>query len=556
MLVILFGGVGVALLAAAMSWTANTAALTRRNLDYQEAVYAAEAATEKVLSEMITDYNRLGLSVVQAKLAAYRTRLPSPEEAAAWSKFHFGAPGLDAGQLLVEQATPWTLTALQSQYRGLSGYAATFRVRADARNFMRSPEVAAAVQQEVQFALVPIFQFAIFYNLDLEINPGAHMTIGGRVHGNRNIYCNPNNGVTLTFLNDVTAAGTVFLHKHPDDPFLRGAGTTVFRGRTDSGVMSLNVPIGTPNDPQAVRALIEPPPTGELPTTELGRARFYNTADLLLLVRDTGVEVRGGALTPAKWVNLPWTAVTNFVSTNVTFRDQRENKTVRAVQIDVGRLATWGSAVTNPVRAALGRPISSVYVADLRTAPSGVLPAVRLVNGAELPSGGLTVATPNPLYVLGHYNAPVSSRGTTNTTHTKPAALIADAITILSGSWNDAYSSDAITSRVASDTTVNAAFLAGIVPTTPAGYSGGVENFPRFLENWRGRTLTYNGSMIVLFPSQMATNRWPGTGTVYNPPVRNWHFDLNFLDPAKLPPLCPSVRAVIRGRWQTLAANR
>jgi len=65
-LVILFGGVGVALLAAAMSWTANTAALTRRNLDYQEAVYAAEAATEKVLSEMITDYNRLGLSVVQA----------------------------------------------------------------------------------------------------------------------------------------------------------------------------------------------------------------------------------------------------------------------------------------------------------------------------------------------------------------------------------------------------------------------------------------------------------------------------------------------------------
>jgi len=43
---------------------------------------------------------------------------------------------------------------------------------------------------------------------------------------------------------------------------------------------------------------------------------------------------------------------------------------------------------------------------------------------------------------------------------------------------------------------------------------------------------------------------------VYNAPNRNWHFDLNFLNPDKLPPLCPSVRAVIRGRWQVLAASQ
>jgi len=553
LLVVLFGGVGVAILAAAMSWTAGTASLTRRNLDYQEAVYAAEAATEKVLAEMITDYNRQGVSVVQAKLPTYRLRIPLPEEHPIWARFQFGDP-LQGGDLLVEQATPWTMTALQSQYRGLSGYAATFRVRAAARNTARDPAVAAAVQQEVQFALVPIFQFAIFYNLDLEINPGAAMTIGGRVHGNRDIYCNPNSGVTLRFLNDVTAAGTVYLHKHPDDPVARGLGTTIFQDRSHSGVMTLNVPLGMPNDPLSVRALIEPAPPGELLSSELARARFFNTADLRVVLQDTGVEIRGGSLTTAAGVSLPWTAVTNFISTNATFTDQREAKTVRAVQIDVGKLATWASATTNPIRAALGRPISSLYVADLRSAPSGVLPAVRLVNGATLPANGLTVATPNPLYVQGHYNAPDGYRGTTNTVFTKPAALIADAITILSGNWNDANSSKSISYRPASDTTVNAAFMAGIVPTQPGAYSGGVENFPRFLENWSGRTVTYNGSMIVLFPSQMATNRWPGTGSVYNAPNRNWHFDLNFLDPNKLPPLCPSVRAVIRGRWQTLAA--
>lgn len=554
LLVVLFGGIGVAILAAAMSWTAGTANLTRRNLEYQEAVYAAEAATEKVLAEMITDYNRQGVSVVQAKLPVYRLRVPLPEENPIWSKFQFFHP-LGGDEVGVEQITPWTLTTLQSQYRGLSGYAATFRIRAAARNITREQDVAAAVQQEVQFALVPIFQFAIFYNLDLEINPGAAMTIGGRVHGNQNIYCNPSSGVTLQFLDDVTAAGTVFLHKHPDDPLARGTGTTIFRGRSDSGVMSLNVPIGMPNDPLSVRALIDPPPPGEPLTTELARSRFFNTADLLLILRDTGPEIRGGALTTAAGVSLPWIAVADFVSTNATFSDQREGKTVRTIEVDIARFTSWATAITNPLRAALGRTISSLYVADLRSAPSGVLPAVRLVNGATLPPNGLTVVTPNPLYVRGDYNAPAAHRGTTNTTQTRPAALIADAITILSGNWNDANSSQSISYRPASDTTVNAAFLAGIVPTTPNAYSGGVENFPRFLENWSGRTLTYNGSMIVLFPSTKATNRWPGTGRVYNPPRRNWYFDLNFLNPNKLPPLCPSVRAVIRGRWQTLAAT-
>src|SRR5438477_4381098 len=53
-------------------------------------------------------------------------------------------------------------------------------------------------------------------------------------------------------------------------------------------------------------------------------------------------------------------------------------------------------------------------------------------------------------------------------------------------------------SRIASNTTVNAAIISGIVPTAAAGgdgsYSGGAENFPRFLENWSNATLIYYGS--------------------------------------------------------------
>jgi hypothetical protein len=94
--------------------------------------------------------------------------------------------------------------------------------------------------------------------------------------------------------------------------------------------------------------------------------------------------------------------------------------------------------------------------------------------------------------------------------------------------------------------------LEGIVqsdPTISGDYSGGVENFIRLLENWGG-TLTYNGSIAVLFYSQYATNHWRPTGNYYNAPTRNWSFDLNFKLAAKLPPLTPSIKAMIRGQWQ------
>ena len=175
-------------------------------------------------------------------------------------------------------------------------------------------------------------------------------------------------------------------------------------------------------------------------------------------------------------------------------------------------------------------------------------------NGQTLPSLGLTVTTLNPLYVQGHYNAPAADLGTTNTVNTKPASLVGDAIHVLSTAWNDANAGSDLGSRNANDTTVNAAFLGGIVPSGGGYYSGGVENFPRFLEDWSGNTFTYNGSMVVMFYSTIATAPW-GTSDVYSPPARNWAFDLNFLDASKLPPATPSARALVRGQWTAVKGN-
>ena len=158
------------------------------------------------------------------------------------------------------------------------------------------------------------------------------------------------------------------------------------------------------------------------------------------------------------------------------------------------------------------------------------------------------MATPDPLYVRGDFNTK-DSTGTSSgsdTTHTKPASLVADAVTILSVNWSDVANANSSVGNLhdANSTTVNAAFLVGIVQTTTNSYSGGVENFPRLLENWSGDTLTYNGSMVVLFYSQIATGPLKGTNIYYTPPIRNWAFDNNFMRQIKVPPATPPVGVI------------
>ena len=95
---------------------------------------------------------------------------------------------------------------------------------------------------------------------------------------------------------------------------------------------------------------------------------------------------------------------------------------------------------------------------------------------------------PHPVYIQGHYNCTNSARLGNTEYLLQPSGIDRGrVITILSSAWNDATatSSSSLSSRVPNDTTVNAAFITGIVQTSSTnGYSGGVENLPRFLEDW------------------------------------------------------------------------
>jgi hypothetical protein len=376
---------------------------------------------------------------------------------------------------------------------------------------------------------------------------------------------------SLEFGDAVGVVGHIYTNRNPNDPTGGSKTAPIYDGPHVEHVSSLTLPIGVSNDPTNVIQILGIPPSGEDNRSQLGEQRFYNKADLIVITTNNTVIVEynsnedGSSFASVATNSLAGTNNSGytFVKTNISFYDYREGKQVVGTEIDVGALTNWlatsGATLNNNAQSQLGHPINSVYVSDVRSV-ANKLTAVRMTNGRYLPTAGLTVATPQPLYVKGNYNAPDVTVGSTNTSKTKPASLVSDAITILSSTWDDTWTSaTSLNTRAASDTTVNAAFLAGIVQSVTAGgqghYSGGVENFPRFLESWSSRTLTYNGSMVVMFPSRYATNFWISPGTYYNAPTRSWAFDINFLDPTKLPPCTPQVRKLQRGQWSVVSAN-
>ncbi|MBX3750400.1 MAG: hypothetical protein KF897_09950 [Opitutaceae bacterium] len=58
--------------------------------------------------------------------------------------------------------------------------------------------IVAYTRNDLAVDLVPLFQFAIFYNMDLEFSPGADMVIAGPVHTNGNLIARCQTGFTNT----------------------------------------------------------------------------------------------------------------------------------------------------------------------------------------------------------------------------------------------------------------------------------------------------------------------------------------------------------------------
>jgi hypothetical protein len=166
----------------------------------------------------------------------------------------------------------------------------------------------------------------------------------------------------------------------------------------------------------------------------------------------------------------------------------------------------------------------------------------------------LTIASENPVYVQGNYNATATD---TQAEPNRAAAIIADAVTLLSNNWNDIRSftsPQVIAGRDATDTGYRMAVIGGkgIPFTRPTAWSspqdfgtdGGAHNFLRYLEDWGGDALNYRGSIVSFFTSRQAVGIYKCCVTVYGAPTRGYNFDTDFLIPTLLPPGTPMFRDV------------
>ncbi|MGA3283853.1 MAG: hypothetical protein ABSD57_05270 [Verrucomicrobiota bacterium] len=560
MLTMIMSAIALALLAAAMSWSVGSTRLTYRSIQYNRSVAAAEAATEKVVSQINHDYLSGGEKLVINNLNTYQNTVPTSSNSTYWSTWVFDDGSGHTGQTYVQCTAASNYIVLDSTYAGLKGFVSTYTIVSHARDTASPQDVTAGVLQELQLTSIPIYQHTMYSSGEMEISCGKPFDITGRVHSNGELYVEPDAN-SLTFESSVTAVISILFHRDPLDtrgtPPGTPAGSVVYvhLDQKKSPVPALTLPIGTTNTPEAIREIIEPPPPGEDANSPIGRLRFYNLCDMVLTVSNTSVSATSGNFNGFS-TPIPTNELATFVSTASSFWDAREGKTVLPIDINIGALTAWSLTNSSLRPALLGSNLTSIYVVDRRTLGTN-LNAVRVFNGLQLPPSGLTVATGRPLYVWKDYNQLNSANLlSTNTSTTRPASLVADAITILSDAWQDGNSGSM---HGAAATTVNAAILTGAVETTAGQYSGGMENFPRFLESWTLVEFWYNGSMIKMFPSLYATNVWNGinyTKHYYDPPTRKWAYDANFDDPLKLPPRTPSLLVVNRGKWATVTPGQ
>jgi len=426
------------------------------------------------------------------------------------------------------------------------------------------------------------WQYAIFYNDLLEVNPGAPMTIAGWVHTNNNLYTGYADltfGSKVDYVNDWGNAQWA-----PGDadhssitPASPSWPTNLPPARGDAqlpfGLDPSQVFTNTNANNTGYIELIQPPTSGV--PDPIATQRYYNQADIRILIGAGGAvtmtDNAGNTVSSSSKSGTTdaalYSVFNSAITTGQSIQDDREAATMNITTLDVSKV----TAALSSGGALAGAGLKGiVYVADT-TGSSTVKTGIRLKNGASMPASGLTVVSSNPVYIQGDYNTGrvVNGSGTVisetpaNTNNNgngnnvvsgyteRPCAVLADAINVLSNSWQDSNSTAALGSRNASPTTVNAALVTGIVPTGSGGsgansYSGGAENFPRFLENWSGQTFTYYGSMVELYKSQQSIGYW-GNSNVYNPPNRNWHFDTLFY--TQPPPGSFTVVTYLKQRW-------
>jgi hypothetical protein len=598
--------------AVSFSRSSGTARLAARATDYAEVERTSDGLIEYAYGVWKGDTLQKDRRLTVAEAAALTsTGVPTFPGVTSVPGFalsispadSFGDPATTEGRVLT----------YLSDYPGWKGYSynyvAMVKMKQTSGISANSGTPATAGTKRVfQYTEVPLFQSMYFFEDTLEIYRPAPMIVNGLVHSNSRLLLSGSedqSGVELNMQGYVSYAGgstSTPGYSTTEAPYggLAWSGASLsdmepptYSNGGESAQLSKSQryePLG--NKPATVidtadanpnndgfRELIELPVAGFTDPSEISKRRLSTKAGIIVRINGSTITSANRnanvTVTTQNGTTLTATQVTNIknaVLSKATVYDQREGKSVDMANVSVANL----TSVLNTASGFNG--ILYVYDDTAQVTGDNEVKTIRLQDGGTLPNAGLTIASQNPVYVQGDYNTgstsstrdtvPSNNGGNPNNTDSptapgytrKAAAILADAVMLLSNNWNDSNASNTdVNARPASHTTYNMAIMAGFIPSgfdpdgsgpkAPYGYSGGANNFPRFLESWTSDSCTYYGSMVELFKSTIFTGKWD-TGIIYRPPNRRWNFDTNFTD--NPPP--GSIDAVVlsRGSWARL----
>jgi hypothetical protein len=564
LLMILLSLFAIGLMSMVVAQVATTEIAITANLTAsQQTFLPADGASQVLLHDLVSMSRALGRFPSDAELA---TIAAPPYNNVTLSQFTAFA---DGG---VRQTT-----LADGLHVGLSAEIQPFRVLATTESDGPPPS-ATTVEIHGEFASIPIYQFGVLYEGDLDVHNGPPMTITGRVHSNGNVFLDP--GMQTTFESTVTASGNIY-NAH-EAGYVSGGAVYIkdsqgadramagldsssgswtsasierWDGRVRSGETGgdrIDLVIEDPNDPRLIIA-----PGRAADTAADQAAKIWYDAGLRI-INGRGYDADGNLVSTVD----PFTGTDALRCT--TLYDWRQEQYMLTVEVDLDKLGRSPGYPANGV-VYLGALQPDSDMPDWPGSASGVGPAewstypapwsssttefaFKTRNSTQL-AGPLTLVSDNPVYVHGNFN----------TFDKQPAAILADALTILSNNWGDTdndgvfdsdldYSLQSLSDRHAAATTVNAAIMTGNVDMGTS-YNGGLENLPRLLERWGGVQLTLLGSLAALWESEHADGLFGKSG-VYVAAVRNWNFDTDFLDLAKLPPETPRIYKITVTGWE------
>jgi hypothetical protein len=189
----------------ALAFSSTEARIAGSDLRRTQTFYAASAGMEKMTNDFSALFQKK-LSPTAADLNTIEMAYPAP---LITEGFNFNQT-LDEDtarltQMRTTQNLPNTvyprINIPDGPYAGL--YASIIPYKMSSTATMTSSQTQVKLEREFNNYLVPLFQFGMFSNEDIEIHPGPLLTFNGRIHSNGNIYALRN----TKFLNRMTMAG-------------------------------------------------------------------------------------------------------------------------------------------------------------------------------------------------------------------------------------------------------------------------------------------------------------------------------------------------------------